>query len=46
MPKPKGYSDADLKRRDDCVTKLKAKGVSESSAYAICTASVNKTAKK
>lgn len=43
MPKPKGWSDADLKKRDDCVESLKKQGKDESNAYAICTAMVNKT---
>jgi len=40
VPKPKGWSQGQLTRRDSCVEKLKAAGKSESSAYAICTASI------
>lgn len=34
------------KKLDDCVWKLMAKGHSKSSAFAICTASLNKKKKK
>lgn len=40
MPKPKGWSDAQLAARDRCVEDLKKKGTPESNAYAICTASI------
>ena len=40
MPKPKGWTSAQLARRDRCVEKLKASGKAEKSAYAICTASI------
>jgi hypothetical protein len=43
MPKPKGWSDAQLAARDRCVTKLTGKGMDKSKAYAICTASVEGT---
>jgi hypothetical protein len=43
MPKPKGWSDEALAKRDRCVEHLKAKGYDESSAYAICTSMVEKT---
>ena len=40
MPKPKGWSQAQLQRRDRCVADLKAKGKPTSNAYAICTAAI------
>jgi hypothetical protein len=40
MPKPKGWSNAQLARRDRCVKHLIAKGKPEKNAYAICTASI------
>jgi hypothetical protein len=45
MPKPKGWSDAQLTKRDKCVEDLVAQGKDKSNAYAICTAMVNKTSK-
>lgn len=46
MPRPKGWSDKKLAARDRCVEKLKAKGIEESKAYAICTATQNATSKR
>ena len=42
MPKPKGWSDAMLQKRDKCVQDLLAKGYQKSKAYAICTAAQEK----
>jgi hypothetical protein len=41
MPKPKGWSQSQLTRRDRCVEHLKAQGRPESRAYAICTAAIS-----
>lgn len=46
MPKPHGWTDEQLRRRDSCVERLKANGAEESRAYAICTAMVKKTSGK
>lgn len=45
MPKPKGWSQSQLTRRDRCVKDLMAKGKPQSNAYAICTASIGAAAK-
>jgi hypothetical protein len=46
MPKPKGWSQSQLTRRDRCVEHLKAQGKPESRAYAICTAAIGAASKK
>jgi hypothetical protein len=45
VPKPKGWSQSQLQRRDRCVEHLKAQGKPESRAYAICTASIGAASK-
>lgn len=45
MPKPHGWSNEQLSRRDRCVKDLIAKGKPQANAYAICTASIGGLAK-
>lgn len=46
MPKPKGWSDTMLRKRDRMVKALMKRGFSEQRAYAIATAQVEKGRKK
>jgi hypothetical protein len=46
MPKPKGWTDAMLVKRDQIKDALRDKGVPESRAYAIATARVEEMMRK
>lgn len=43
MPTPKGWRKEGVVKRDRCAQHLMKRGTSKSSAYAICTAMVEKT---
>jgi hypothetical protein len=46
MPTPKGWTSADVAKRDKCAQDLIDQGKDKSNAYAICTAMVDKTRAK
>jgi hypothetical protein len=46
MPKPKGWTDAMLRKRDRIVKGMMKKGIKEPRAYALATALVKKHARR
>jgi hypothetical protein len=46
MPKPRGWSEKQLKKRDEIEQSLEGSGRSRSSSYAIATATVKKMKRK